>query len=75
MNIDIPIILYLVITMWSTDTNDEGGFNVTMTQSPAAGTELKQNTVIPVTIRQLITSDEENKNTHFIVVGIIKQVK
>lgn len=61
--------------MWGTDTNDEGGFNVTMTQSPAApGTELKQNTVIPVTVRELISSDEENKNTHVIVVGIIKQV-
>lgn len=66
---------YLDIKMWGTDLNDEGGFNVTMTQSPASGPELKQNTVIPVTIRELLSNDEENKNTHVIVIGIIKQVK
>lgn len=63
--------------MWGADTNDDGGFNVTMTQSPAAGTgaDSKQNIVIPVTVRELLESNEENKNTHVIVVGVIKQVK
>lgn len=62
--------------MWGADTNDdEGGFNVTMTQSPAAGAEQKQNTVISVAIRELLENNEENKNTHAVVVGIIKQVK
>jgi len=60
--------------MWG---DDEGGFNVTMTQSPstASGVEPKQNTVISVAIRQLLDSHEENKNTHVVVVGIIKQVE
>lgn len=62
--------------MWGNDTvNDEGGFNITMTQSPAATNEVKQNTVISVAIRELLSNDEENKNTHVVVVGIIKQVK
>lgn len=65
--------------MWGADTNnDEGGFNITMTQqSPATGSgmEAKQNTVIPVAISELLQSNEENKNTHVVVVGIIKQVK
>jgi len=64
--------------MWTSDANeDEGGFNVTMTQSPASGavTESKQNTVIPMTIRELLNSNEENKNMHVVVVGVIKQVK
>lgn len=61
--------------MWGADTNDdEGGFNVTMTQSPATGTEPKQNTVISVTVRELLENNEENKNTHAVIVGIIKQV-
>lgn len=61
--------------MWTND--DEGGFNTTMTQSPAVGTgaEAKQNTVINIAIRELLNSNDENKNTHVIVVGIIKQVK
>ncbi|XP_015375818.1 PREDICTED: replication protein A 32 kDa subunit-B [Diuraphis noxia] len=60
--------------MWG---DDEGGFNVTMTQSPAtaSGAEPKQNTVITVAIRELFDSNEENKNTHVVVVGIIKQVE
>lgn len=59
--------------MWG---DDEGGFNTTMTQSPsiASGAEPKQNTVISVAIRELLDSNEENKNTHVVVVGIIKQV-
>jgi len=64
--------------MWSTDANEnEGGFNVTMTQSPTSGTgsESKQNTVIPMTIRELLNNNEENKNMHVVVVGVIKQVK
>lgn len=62
--------------MWGADNdNDEGGFNVTMTQSPVAGAEQKQNTVITVAIRELLENNEENKNTHAVVVGIIKQVK
>lgn len=63
--------------MWSTDaTQDEGGFNTTITQSPAvgAGGESKQMTVIPVAIRQLLENNDENKNVHVVVVGIIKQV-
>lgn len=65
--------------MWGADTNDdEGGFNITMTQqSPAGGSGLepKQNTVISVAISELLKNNEENKNTHVVVVGIIKQVK
>lgn len=62
--------------MWGNDgIDDEGGFNVTMTQSPASAVEPKQNTVIHVTVRELINSSEENKNTHVVVVGIIKQVQ
>jgi len=66
--------MFLVFKMWG---DDEGGFNVTMTQSPAttSGTEPKQNTVISVAIRELFDTNEENKNTHVVVVGIIKQVK
>lgn len=63
--------------MWSSETfDDDGGFNTTMTQSPAAGTgkEAKKNTVVPVAIREVLTNDEENKNTHVVVVGLIKQV-
>lgn len=60
--------------MWGETNDDEGGFNVTMTQSPATAAEPKQNTVISVAIRQLLESNEENKNTHVVVVGIIKQV-
>lgn len=62
--------------MWGNDTiNDEGGFNVTMTQSsPAVTNEVKQNTVISVAIRELLSNDEENKNIHVVVVGIVKQV-
>lgn len=63
--------------MWSSNTNDdEGGFNVTMTQSPANGTatESKQNTVVPMAIRELLNNNEENKNTHIVIVGVIKQV-
>jgi len=64
--------------MWSSNANDdEGGFNMTMTQSPAAGTatESKQNTVVPMAIRQLLNNKEENKNTHIVIVGVIKQVE
>lgn len=64
--------------MWASQSyDDEGGFNTTMTQSPAAGAgkNLKQNTVIPVAIRELLVDEEENKNTHVVVVGIITQVK
>lgn len=60
--------------MWGTDMNDDGGFNITTTQSPAV-TEPKQNIVISVAIRELLESNEENKNVHVIIVGIIKQVK
>lgn len=71
----IKILCYLVFKMWGNDMNDEGGFNITTTQSPAVGTESKQNTIISVAIRELLESNEENKNIHVIIVGIIKQVK
>lgn len=61
--------------MWGSDMNDDGGFNITATQSPATGPEPKQNTVISVAIRELLDSNEENKNVHVVIVGIIKQVK
>lgn len=66
--------MFSAFIMWG---DDEGGFNVTMTQSPAtaSGAEPKQNTVITVAIRELFDTNEENKNTHVVVVGIIKQVK
>ncbi|XP_050436298.1 replication protein A 32 kDa subunit-B [Adelges cooleyi] len=65
--------------MWGTGaTQDEGGFNTTInTQSPATGSggESKQMSVIPVAIRQLLENNDENKNVHVVVIGIIKQVE
>lgn len=64
--------------MWDSDgLNNEGGFNTTMTPgaSPSTRTEAKQNTVIHSTISELLNNPEENKNTHVVVIGIIKEVR
>lgn len=67
----------MIFKMWDSDgVNNEGGFNTSMTSgaSPTPQTEAKQNTVIHAAIRDLLNNPEENKNTHVVVVGIIKEV-
>lgn len=64
--------------MWDSEgVNNEGGFNTSMTPgaSPTLRTEAKQNTVIHSAISELLINPEENKNTHVVVVGIIKEVR